>query len=60
VKVRAAASPLPWPCSRGTGTSFKVVHQHLIYPMIDDRTCLQADPHPFTEEIIWTRGDAGR
>ena len=34
---------------------FKIVHQHLIYPMIDDRTCLQADPHPFTGEFIWNR-----
>ncbi|MDE8344616.1 MAG: alpha/beta hydrolase [Acidocella sp.] len=29
--------------------------QHLIYPAIDDRTCLLPDPHPFTGEFIWTR-----
>lgn len=34
---------------------FRIVHQNLIYPMIDDRTCLRPDPHPFTGEFIWTR-----
>jgi triacylglycerol lipase len=29
--------------------------QHLIYPMIDDRTCLDADPHPYVGEFLWTR-----
>ncbi len=28
--------------------------QHLIYPMLDDRTCVDADPHPFVGEYIWT------
>jgi acetyl esterase/lipase len=28
--------------------------QHLIYPMIDDRTCVAVDPHPFTGAYIWT------
>ena len=28
--------------------------QHLIYPMIDDRTCVTADPHPYVGEFIWT------
>jgi triacylglycerol lipase len=28
--------------------------QHLIYPMIDDRTCVSADPHPYAGEFIWT------
>jgi len=28
--------------------------QHLIYPMIDDRTCTTADPHPHAGEYIWT------
>ncbi len=28
--------------------------QHLIYPMIDDRTCVKPDPHPLTGEFIWT------
>jgi len=27
--------------------------QHLIYPMIDDRTCIVPDPHPHTGEFIW-------
>jgi triacylglycerol lipase len=31
-----------------------VAFQHLIYPMLDDRTCVAADPHPFTGEFIWT------
>jgi triacylglycerol lipase len=29
--------------------------QHLIYPMLDDRTCARTDPHPFAGEFIWTR-----
>lgn len=28
--------------------------QHLIYPMIDDRTCVHPDPHPHAGEFIWT------
>jgi acetyl esterase/lipase len=28
--------------------------QHLLYPMLDDRTCVTADPHPFTGEFVWT------
>ena len=28
--------------------------QHLIYPMLDDRTCVTSDPHPFTGEFVWT------
>lgn len=27
--------------------------QALIYPMLDDRTCV-ADPHPYTGEFVWT------
>ncbi len=34
----------------GPGLAF----QHLIYPMIDDRTCTNPDPHPFTGEFTWT------
>jgi acetyl esterase/lipase len=30
-----------------------IVHQHLIYPMIDDRP--EAEPHPYTGEFIWSR-----
>jgi triacylglycerol lipase len=28
--------------------------QHLIYPMLDDRTCTNADAHPYAGEYIWT------
>lgn len=28
--------------------------QHLTYPMLDDRTCTAADPHPHTGQFIWT------
>ena len=28
--------------------------QHLIYPMIDDRTCVTAEPNQFAGEFIWT------
>jgi triacylglycerol lipase len=28
--------------------------QHLIFPMIDDRTCTQTDLNPFVGEFIWT------
>jgi acetyl esterase/lipase len=28
--------------------------QHLIYPMLDDRTCVSSDPHPYTGEFVWT------
>lgn len=31
----------------------RLAFQHLIYPMIDDRTCTRADPHPFAGEFIW-------
>ncbi len=33
---------------------FILAFQHLIYPMIDDRTCSHADPHPFAGEFVWT------
>lgn len=32
----------------------RLAFQHLIYPMIDDRTCITADPNPTTGEFIWT------
>jgi len=31
----------------------KLAHQHLIYPMLDDRTSF-GDPHPYTGEFVWT------
>jgi len=33
---------------------FALAFQHLICPMIDDRTCISADPHPYTGQFIWT------
>lgn len=32
---------------------YGLAFQHLIYPMIDDRTCTLADPHPHAGEFIW-------
>jgi acetyl esterase/lipase len=32
-----------------------VAFQLLIAPMLDDRTCTLAEPHPYTGEFIWTR-----
>jgi triacylglycerol lipase len=32
----------------------KLAFQHLSMPMIDDRTCITADPHPHTGEFVWT------
>jgi acetyl esterase/lipase len=34
----------------GPGLAF----QHLIYPMIDDRTGVSSEPHPYTGEFVWT------
>lgn len=31
-----------------------IAFQHLISPMIDDRTCGNADPNPITGEFVWT------
>jgi acetyl esterase/lipase len=33
---------------------YALAFQHLIYPMLDDRTCAAAEPHGFTGEYIWT------
>lgn len=33
---------------------FQLAFQHLLYPMIDDRTCSN-DPDPLTGEFIWNR-----
>lgn len=33
---------------------YKLAFQHLIYPMIDDRTCIAAEPNPVAGEFIWT------
>ena len=32
---------------------FPLAFQHLIYPMLDDRTCTLCDPHPIAGEFIW-------
>jgi acetyl esterase/lipase len=34
---------------------FSLVFQMLIAPMIDDRTCTEAQANPYTGEFIWTR-----
>lgn len=34
---------------------YRLAFQHLIYPMIDDRTCLETDPHRYVGEFVWTR-----
>ncbi len=28
--------------------------EHLIYPMLDDRTCVIPHPHPYAGEFVWT------
>ena len=33
---------------------FRLTFQHLIYPMIDDRTCVAEEPHPYAGEFVWT------
>jgi acetyl esterase/lipase len=33
---------------------FSLMFQFLIAPMLDDRTCTLAQPHPYTGEFIWT------
>jgi triacylglycerol lipase len=33
---------------------YALAFQHLIYPMIDDRTVTHADPHPHVGEFVWT------
>jgi triacylglycerol lipase len=34
---------------------YALTFQHLIYPMLDDRTCVTETPNPVTGEFIWTR-----
>jgi len=33
----------------------KFAFQHLIYPMIDDRTAVREDLHPHVGEFVWTQ-----
>lgn len=32
----------------------RLAFQHLIYPMLDDRTSIGREPHPFAGEFLWT------
>ena len=32
-----------------------VAFQHLVFPMLDDRTAVQADPSPYVGQFVWTR-----
>ncbi len=36
---------------------FPLAFQHLIFPMLDDRTCTHADPHPYAGEYVWTHAN---
>jgi len=31
-----------------------ITFQHLTYAMIDDRTCVDPEPHPYVGEFVWT------
>ncbi|MFZ5704756.1 MAG: alpha/beta hydrolase [Pseudomonadota bacterium] len=33
---------------------YRLAFQHLIYPMLDDRTGTSSDPHPYVGEYVWT------
>lgn len=33
---------------------YELAFQHLIYPMLDDRTCIVEEPNPTAGEFIWT------
>ena len=42
-------------CQKARGTEFEIAFQHLVYPMLDDRTTLAGqDLDPNLGEIIWT------
>ncbi|HWF01507.1 MAG TPA: alpha/beta hydrolase [Caulobacteraceae bacterium] len=32
---------------------YRLSFQHLVYPMLDDRTCTRPDPHPTAGEFVW-------
>jgi acetyl esterase/lipase len=34
---------------------FPVAFQHLIFPMLDDRTVVETDPSPYVGQFVWTR-----
>ena len=31
-----------------------IAFQHLVFPMLDDRTCIQPDPSPYLGQFVWT------
>ena len=33
---------------------WRLAFQHLVYPMLDDRTCTRPQPHLYTGEFLWT------
>jgi acetyl esterase/lipase len=33
---------------------YALAFQHLVYPMIDDRTCVTTDPNAYAGEFVWT------
>jgi acetyl esterase/lipase len=35
----------------------KFAFQHLVYPMIDDRTAVRKDLHPYVGEFVWTQAN---
>ena len=39
---------------RETGSGPAICFQLIDYPMLDDRTCVDADPHPYAGEFVWT------
>lgn len=38
----------------GDRGDYSIAFQQLEAPMLDDRTCTRADPHPLTGEFVWT------
>lgn len=38
-------------------STYSPAFQHLVCPMLDDRTCVCENPHPFTGEFVWTAGN---
>jgi acetyl esterase/lipase len=34
----------------------RIAFQYLVYPMIDDRTCLGVDPNPHVGQFVWNAG----
>ena len=34
---------------------YPIAFQHLVYPMLDDRTCVSLDPNPFSGDFVWNR-----